>query len=89
VSEHPADCPGADHKNARSHFVCRAFDGRRFQPLAEDSKFKTETILTSRSGRKVALNASARAALRSNGCDDDIKSPTITRCSKPQKFKGL
>jgi len=88
VIEHAANCPGTEHKNARSHFVCRAFDGHRFQLLTEDIKAGAETILTSRSGRKVRMSAAARAVLRSNSCYDDVESPTVTTYREQHKSKG-
>ena len=91
VTEHPAGCTGADHKNARSHFVCRAFNGHNFFPLVEDSVAQSGIVLASRSGRKIQLSRAARAILRSKGTDSDsaTSSPVIARSDKRDKARGI
>jgi len=89
VSEHAADCPATDHKHARSHFVCRAFDGHNFHPLVEDGKAESGDVLTSRSGRKIQLSRAARAVLRSKGCSDiSVASPMVVKNDKQDKSQG-
>ena len=89
MSEHSADCCGTDHKNAHSHFVCRAFDGHSFQPLVEASKAESETtILTSQSGRKVQMSRAARTVLRSKGCNETVASPIVIRSNKQDSTEG-
>lgn len=88
MSEHSANCRGTDHKDARSHFVCRAFDGHDFQPLVEDIEVESGTVLTSRSGRKIQLSRAARAVLRSKGYSDSVMSPTVVKTVKEDKAEG-
>ena len=89
VSEHAADCTATDHKHARSHFVCRAFDGHNFHPLVEDGKAESGDVLTSRSGRKIQLSRAARAVLRSKGCSDiSVSSPMVIKNDKQDKSQG-
>jgi len=87
VNEHAADCRGTDHKNARSHFVCRAFDGHSFQPRVEVSDAECGTFVTSRSGRKIHMSRAARAVLRRKGCDESDASPIVIRSDRQQQDK--
>ena len=87
VSEHAVGCCGSDHKKARSHFVCRAFDGHNFQPLVEDSKTENEVFTTSQSGRKIRMTAAAKAVLRSNSYNN-VESPVITRSHVQDSSQG-
>ena len=58
----------------------------------EDNKTESETIVTSRSGRKIRMNAAARAVVRSNshcgGVESPVESPVVTRCREQEKSKG-
>jgi len=87
INEHPAGCSGSDHKNARSHFVCRAFDGHRFQPLVEDSKAEKEMFLTSQSGRKIRMSAAVKGVLRSNSYHG-VESPVVSRVHEQDSSQG-
>lgn len=87
VIEHSAGCCESDHKNAQSHFVCRAFDGHSFQPLVEDSKAEKELFLTSQSGRKIRMSAAVKEVLRSNSYHA-VESPVVSRVHEQNSSHG-
>jgi len=77
VVEHSAGCSGSGHEYAQFHFVCRAFDGRNFQPLAEGSKAEKEVFLMSQLGRKIRRSAAVKGVIRKNGYHG-VESPVTT-----------
>jgi len=64
VSEHMPGCPGTNHSQEQSHFVCRAFDGRSLQPLANDNETESVTVPTLRSRRQIRSAAADRPGER-------------------------
>lgn len=91
VSEHPADCPGTDHKSTQSHFVCRSFNGHRFHPLDNDNSAENAAVpLTAvTSDHHSQTSRSPRSVCNGKSYDTTVELPIVNKGRSQDDAVGL